>query len=282
MSFSFRIDRALSVGIAGPLAMRRKNSATGRVPILMYHGINQGVGSGHPYFETNTSPAIFRRHLNILAQNRYDTVDLEAALDSMDGLDGGRRKVVITFDDGYADFYDNAFPVLAEHGYQATLFIVTGLTSTRRVTKNGKEYMTWSEVREVHARGIRIGSHSVSHGKLWNMTPSQIDEELRGSKQVIEDKLGVAVQSFAYPYAFPAQDKRFTEVLRERLQHHGYGNGVSTTIGTATKKADRYFLPRLPVNRFDDETFFMAKLEGGYEWLRGFQRAKKALQTGRF
>ncbi len=246
----------------------------------MYHGINTETGNQHPYFETNTSPDAFRGHLNALAKDNYTTVDLDGALSAIQSAGDDTRKVVITFDDGYRNFYDKAFPLLIEKGFQATLFIVTGLTGTQRVSKNETEYMTWSEVREVHARGIRIGSHTVGHGKLWHMTPAQINEQLRTSKEAIEDNLGAPVTSFAYPYAFPAQDKRFVQLLRDCLQRHGYRNGVVTTIGTARKGVDCYFLPRLPMNTFDDETFFKAKIEGGYEWLRVFQQAKKALQAG--
>ncbi len=281
MIFSFRFDRAVSVGLAHPLSARRKKSTSGRVSILMYHGINPEVGKRHPYFETNTSPDAFRAQMNALAQSGYATLDLEAALSIIQSAGDGTRKVVITFDDGYRDFYDQAFPVLIDKGFQATLFIVTSLTGTQRVSRNGKEYMTWSEVREVHSRGIRIGSHTVGHGKLWNMTPTQVCSELRDSKAAIEDKLGAAVHSFAYPYAFPAQDKRFVQFLRDRLQRCGYTDGVSTTIGTAKAGTDRYFLPRLPMNTFDDETFFRAKLEGGYEWLRALQQAKKLLLVRR-
>ena len=280
MTPAFRLDRAVSVHLAHPLCRRRASNTVGRVPILMYHGINPGLGSRHPYFETNTTPDVFRAHLNILARDSYATLDLAGALGAIGSTGDSHRKVVITFDDGYYDFYNTAFPRLVEHGFRATLFIVTNLTGSQRVSKDGKEYMTWREVREVQAHGIQIGSHTVDHGKLWHMAPTQIDSELRGSKETIEDALGVAVQSFAYPYAFPSQDRRFVQFLRERLERHGYGNGVSTTIGTAGKGADRYFLPRLPVNTFDDDILFRAKLEGGYEWLRVLQQAKKAMEAG--
>jgi peptidoglycan/xylan/chitin deacetylase (PgdA/CDA1 family) len=277
MPFSFRLDRAVSVGLIHPLSARRKKSIPGRVAILMYHGITPAVGRRHPYFETNTSPDAFRAQMNALAQGGYATLDLEGALSIIQSAGDGTRKVVITFDDGYRDFYDKAFPILIDQGFQATLFVVTGLTGAQRVSRNGKDYMTWGEVREVHSRGIRIGSHTVDHSKLWNMTSTQVCSELRDSKAAIEDKLGAPVESFAYPYAFPAQDKPFVQFLRDRLQEFGYTNGVSTTIGMAKAGSDRYFLPRLPINTFDDEAFFQAKLEGGYEWLRGLQQVKKRL-----
>jgi hypothetical protein len=81
---------------------------------------------------------------------------------------------------------------------------------------------------------------------------------------------------FSCPFAFPEHDRTFTQHLRECLQRHGYEAGVSTIIGTANARSDRYFLPRLPVNSFDDEDFLQAKLDNGYAWLHPLQYAKKA------
>ena len=277
---AFRTDRAISMSMARVLSVNRPPRTAARFPILMYHGINAELGSRHPYFETSTSPAAFRLQMTALAKNCYETLNLTAGIAAL-SCDGGtaRKLVGITFDDGYADFYDTALPILVELGFKATVFIVTHFTGRERKIKDGKHYMTWREVRELPLHGVCIGSHTVTHGKLSTMTPAQVDNELRESKEVIEDKLGAPVESFAYPYAFPTQNRSFVQFLRERLQIRGYRNGVSTTIGTAKAGTDRYFLPRLPVNTFDDQAFLRAKIEGGYEWLRALQQAKKTMMT---
>ena len=87
------------------------------------------------------------------------------------------------------------------------------------------------------------------------------------------------MNTFAYPYAFPEQDARFVQMLRDSLQSNGYEAGVSPSLGTARREHDHYFLPRLPVNAYDDLRFFQVKLEGGYDWLHSFQYASKRVKS---
>jgi peptidoglycan/xylan/chitin deacetylase (PgdA/CDA1 family) len=271
----FRFDRMVSLGLVPMVSTRRHKSVSRRFPILMYHGVNDTLGTRHPYFETNTSPAVFRSQMQMLAKGGYHALSLDDALCNSRLNASVGRPVVITFDDGYADFYDSALPVLIEFGFTAMMYIVTGFTREHRLVKDGKRFMSWTEVRELSKYGIRVGSHTVSHGALCEMSRFRMENEVRGSKEILEDKLGVPVESFAYPYAFPEHDTQFVKHIRECLQMYGYKNAVSTIVGTASRQTDPYLLPRLPVNTFDDEAFLRAKLEGGYEWFHTLQYAKK-------
>jgi peptidoglycan/xylan/chitin deacetylase (PgdA/CDA1 family) len=156
------------------------------------------------------------------------------------------------------------------------VFIVSGLTGEERIRSENEEFMTWNEIRELHSCGIQIGSHTVNHPELYRLSPPRIEDEVRRSKETIEDKLGSAVSSFSYPFAFPEQDLRFTVMVRGFLEKCGYENGVCTIIGTAGSHHNRYFLPRLPINSYDDLRFFKAKLERGYDWLHQPQRLYKS------
>ena len=275
--FKIRLDRALAVGLVHPAVRLLNGHRRRRVPILMYHGIRDGTGTKHPYFEINTAPELFSRHLHYLRDHGYTTVDLGDAVETIETGSDVKRPVVITFDDGYHDFYTHAFPVLAEHGLGATVFVVSDKAADERVCTDGKEYMTWKEVREIHSHGIQVGSHTVTHPVLYRLSLLKVEDEIRQSKATIEDKLGAPVSSFSYPFAFPEHDKKFVGALVGFLEKHGYKNGVSTIIGTATHGSSRFFLPRLPVNSFDDLRFFRAKLEGGYDWLHIPQRVTKQL-----
>ncbi len=102
-----------------------------------------------------------------------------------------------------------------------------------------------------------------------------MERELRESKLTLEDKIGSEVRSFAYPFAFPEQDGRFAGTLRSTLQACGYEVGVSTILGSAHPSDERYFLPRLPINSFDDPALFRAKLAGAYDWLHVPQYMRK-------
>jgi peptidoglycan/xylan/chitin deacetylase (PgdA/CDA1 family) len=185
------------------------------------------------------------------------------------------KTVVITFDDGYRDFYTDAFEVMRQCGFTATIFLATDRIQDTSVHIEGADYLTWQEVRELHAAGIHFGSHTVTHPDLRSLGPEQIEYELGCSKEIIEQKLGAPVASFAYPFAFPEEDKSFTRFLVDILRNQGFANGVSTIIGRANLANNRYILRRLPVNSWDDAALLRAKLEGGYDWLHWPQMFNK-------
>ena len=231
----------------------------------------------HPYFETGTSPALFERQMQFLSENGYKTVSLEEVVEAVKTGQKAGKWVAITFDDAYRDFYTKAFPVLTRYNFKAIVFVVPGFTGGLQPGPNGEEYMSWREVMEISVQGVGIGSHTMTHPKLHFLRPSEIEEEIRRSKGLIQDRLGVPVQSFAYPFAFPEQDRHFVRMLRDLLHLHGYQTGVCTIIGRAHCGHDTLFLPRLPVNTYDDLQLFEAKLNGGYDWLHWVQYSAKLL-----
>jgi peptidoglycan/xylan/chitin deacetylase (PgdA/CDA1 family) len=270
----FRLDRFLTLRFFHPIAKRRRPQEGLKVPILMYHGIGglQKKGS-HPYYETATTPEVFAAQMAFLKDNGYRAV----GLDELTGIFSGHascpeKPVVITFDDGLADFRTGALPVLNRHGFSATVFLPAALMG-RQV--NGQACMTWDQVRESAAKGTAFGSHSLTHPKLVKLGPAELENEIRGSKEKIEFELGQGIDSFSYPYAFPEQDAGFLGRYETTLARSGYRSGVTTVIGRASPKDNCYFLKRLPVNDHDDIRFFRAKLKGGYDWLHAVQKVFK-------
>jgi peptidoglycan/xylan/chitin deacetylase (PgdA/CDA1 family) len=187
-----------------------------------------------------------------------------------------RKLAAITFDDGFRNFYTQAFPLLSNYGFPATLFVPSGLVGKESSSLGPEPFMTWQEIREVSRHGIEIGSHSVSHADLYRAGSRMMEDEVRLSKAAIEDQIGRAVCAFAYPYAFPEHDKEFSRRFAGLLEQSGYDHGVSTVIGRARRRHSRFVLPRLPVNSHDDLAFFAAKLNGYYDWLHLPQYAHKA------
>jgi peptidoglycan/xylan/chitin deacetylase (PgdA/CDA1 family) len=266
--FMPRIDRLASVYLSHPLARVMRSLSAARVPILMYHSVSDSLfGKSHPYYQINCSPPVFARQMRWLRQNGYRTMNLTQMWTAMETGQDVSKTVVITFDDGYRDFYTDAFDAMRQCGFTATIFLATDRIQNTPVRIDGVDYLTWSEVAELHKAGIQFGSHTVSHPDLRSLSPEQIEYELGCSKETIEQKLGVAVESFSYPFAFPEEDKTFTQFLVGILENLGFENGVSTIIGRAGKRDNRYYLPRLPVNSWDDAALLRAKLEGGYDWL---------------
>jgi hypothetical protein len=251
----------------------------------MYHRISSAPESGvHPYFRVNTSTAAFDAQLHYLKANGYSalTVDQAASLLSRP-QEGIAKHVVITFDDGYRDFYTDAMPLLQKYGFTATVFLPTGYIDHRRQAFKRVDCLTWAEVRELHACGVQFGSHTVTHPQLANLERQQIRQELARSKAQIEDHLGQPVRSFSYPFQFPETHETFISFLHEALEDAGYGNGVSTIVGTACCTDNPFFLKRLPVNNDDDISLFRWKLQGGYDWIHApqywFKRIKRLRST---
>lgn len=271
-----RIDRLVTLYLSNPLAQAFGSSRKSKVPILMYHSISENLfGMSHPYFHINTPPEIFARQMRWLHNAGYRTIGLDEALNGLQAGADLAKSVVLTFDDGYRDFYDEALPILKQHGFTATLFLVSDRIGNSPVRIEGADFLTWGDVRELQNEGIHFGSHTVTHPDMRCLAPEQLEYELGRSKEVLEDQLGVPVDSFSHPHGFPEEDRDYARFLQDVLCNCGYDHAVSTIIGRANANSNRFFLPRLPVNSFDDQAFFLAKLKGGYDWLHWPQLIKK-------
>jgi peptidoglycan/xylan/chitin deacetylase (PgdA/CDA1 family) len=263
-----RLDRLASVYLGHPATRLFGADRGSRVPILMYHSVSENLfGKSHPYYQINTSPPMFARQMRWLKHAGYRTMDLTEMLAALESRKDLSKTVVITFDDGYRDFYTDAFPVMKQCGFTATVFLATARIQNVSLRFEGADYLTWQEVRDLHAEGIRFGSHTVTHADLHSLEPEQIDYELGCSKETIEQKLSTSVDSFAYSFGFPEEDNCFKRFLVDVLENHGFNNGVSAILGRAHLGKNRFYLPRLPVNSWDDARLLRVKLEGGYDWL---------------
>jgi peptidoglycan/xylan/chitin deacetylase (PgdA/CDA1 family) len=274
---SIRADRIATLYFFRPLHRIAGAQSGKRIPILMYHSISDKEADGrHPYFDTRTSPRVFENHMEHLSKNNYSVISPEAVVAKFAEGDFGNQKcVVITFDDGFRDFYTNAVPILSKYGFTATMYLPTAYIQQQTQTFKGMDCLSWNEVRELQRIGMQFGSHTVTHPVLKRISHSDLEAELGYSKQTIEQELGVGVTSFAYPYAFPEEDRNFTQRLRGVLENAGYQNGVSTVIGSTHSPEEKFFMKRLPVNSWDDPLLLEAKLAGDYDWLRAPQYLQK-------
>lgn len=311
-----RLDRFITLRLVRPCrqALDLVRPAVGQsVSILMYHGISGNPEPRTPaYYRTNTSPAQFRHQMRFLREKGYESVALDQALQtftsatvppsapSVDRVQPFRhrqRGIVITFDDGFRSFYTEAFPVLQEFGFTATMFLPTAFIGgvrqlfsprggTRRPAEGpqdsgggaGSECLTWAEVLEMRSHGIRFGSHTVTHPRLSGCAWEEIERELGDSRSELEQRLGEPITTFAYPYALPQHDVRFLKLFRELLVSVGYRCCVTTEIGRVKHGDDPYRLKRLPVNSADDPALFLAKLSGDYDWMKHPQSLTKKIR----
>ena len=185
---------AESVAVDGVGGWRRRPC---RVPILLYHRVTPRP-SGQPH---SLAASRFRAHLALLRALRFRSV-LPAAL-----ADGVRRRVplparmvAITLDDGYLDTLTVALPLLQEFGFSATCYLVADRVGRTSDWTDPTPLMGWGEVREWLAAGMAVGSHTLSHRDLTRLAPVALRAEVADSKARIEDRLGIAVGSFAYPF----------------------------------------------------------------------------------
>lgn len=171
-----------------------------RVPVLMYHYIRVNpVASDRLGYNLSVTPADFAAQMEWLVKNGYHAVfpsELAAALTQ--GAPLPAKSVVLTFDDGYRDFYEQAWPVLRQFGLKASSAVITSYVD--KGDRGDTQYMNWNMVKELDQSGmVEIASHTQSHPDLPRTSPAQRWLELSRSKEIIEQQLGHPCTSFVYP-----------------------------------------------------------------------------------
>lgn len=275
MTFS-RLDKFITINVVPSIRRILSLNDKPAIPVLMYHSVSEpDVRFSHPYFQTGISSRVFEEQMKFLDENEYYSIDLSELPDAIEKNTGGRRPVVITFDDGYKDFMFNALPIMEKYLFNATVFLPTGMMGSKSSMFGGKELLDWSDVRELRKQKVTFGSHSVNHRILKILPFKEMEAELRGSKNEIESRLGETVDAFSYPYAFPEGNEDYLGEYFGILDRCGYRFAVTTVIGKVGKGDNPLALKRLPVNEYDDTTLFKAKLEGAYDWMHVPQYLRK-------
>ena len=199
------------------------------VPVLAYHM----VGPEQDLY--SVSPEEFDQQLAYLKKKGYTAVSLQELLDGFEGKTVLPVKpVVITFDDGYRDNYLTALPIMEKYGMKATVFVVAGQVGQG-------EYLSWEQVRNLHKRSTEIGSHTVNHVALSEISASDQLQEAVQSKKILEAELGAPVSFLAYPYG------KFTGETVSVLQAAGYRGACTGLPGLNVPNSARYSLKRVNV-----------------------------------
>jgi peptidoglycan/xylan/chitin deacetylase (PgdA/CDA1 family) len=172
------------------------------------------------------------------------------------------RSVVITFDDGTACAHERALPVLAQHRFPATVYVVSGLLGARNewMARDGHpehRMLTTRQLRELDDAGWTIGSHTVDHVRLAGLESRRLQAEVTRSKLQLEDVLGKAVTHFAYPYG------SHDEAAKAAVQAAGYQSACATLPGFNFTGADLFALHRTEVKGTDSLLQFRLKLKIG-------------------
>jgi peptidoglycan/xylan/chitin deacetylase (PgdA/CDA1 family) len=228
--------------------------------IIYYHRID---AEAH---RSCVTPRAFREQMQHLRAEGYHTIalpDLATAIGL--GLPPAPRTVVVTFDDGFADNYAVAYPVLAALGIPATIFVtvdaVGGRLTVLRDRPEGLPALTWAQLREMTAGPVSIGSHTLSHPNLTALPPDAVRRELVRSREVIAEETGQTTELFCYPRG------RRNPAVRTAVHDAGYRAACGTDAGGVTASSDLLALPRTFIARDDTVADFARKLDGAFDYL---------------
>jgi peptidoglycan/xylan/chitin deacetylase (PgdA/CDA1 family) len=208
------------------------------------------------------TPSELDAQLRALRRRGYQSVDLAEWRDAAfarEALPG--RPIVLTFDDGYEDFLEWAWPICARHGFSAVLFVVAdhvGGTNAWDSADSGEEVrlLGWPELRALAEDGVVIGSHTASHPRLAEISPSDALREMARSRAEISRRLGVQVDALAYPYG------DFDTAVRRLAGAAGYTFAVTCEVRRAEFGDSLLTLPRIEVEGGMGPARFLAAVEG--------------------
>jgi peptidoglycan/xylan/chitin deacetylase (PgdA/CDA1 family) len=238
------------------------------VVVLLYHRVGR-----RSTVEVDLPRALFAEQM---AAIRDRATTLDASLDALTASPPpGPDPVVVTFDDGTADFVEEALPVLVEHAVPAVLYVATAFVEEGRPFPDAGAPASWSALADAVSTGlVTIGSHTHTHVLLDRADPADVAGELDRSRQLIEDRLGVAAAHFAYPKAVPGSAAAEAAV-RERFRSAALAGTTANRYG----RTDPYRLARSPIQLGDGMRWFEAKLAGGMVLE---DRLRRVLNRGRY
>lgn len=226
----------------------------------MYHAVTRVSDDPN---EVCVSPERFEAQMLYLKRRNMRGVSMRELREA--ALMGNARGIVgLTFDDGYENFLHTAVPVLERFGFSATVFIVAGELGGHNTWDQGPrmKLLEADGVREVSERGMEVGSHGMSHVDLSGLGPELLEQEVNGSRAVLGEVLGEAVEGFCYPYG--NLDGRVVDVVRRA--GYSYACAYKERISW-----DSYDLPRVYVGERDGAFRLRLKL-GPYLWYASLAR----------
>lgn len=263
MATSLKRESSISVRAA-------QNAAA--IPIITYHSIDSS-GS-----VISTSPDVFIRQMGHLSYSGYTAISLrELARSLRAGVPLDPKTVVLTFDDGFRNFYTEAFPILSKYRFSATVFVVTDFCGKHNDWPGNPDnfprtkLLSWKEIKELDARGIEIGSHTRTHQDLTRLSEIEITAELLGSITAIADKLGRKPATFAYPFGK-------VDVRSRRLVEEYFDAACSTVLGKVGPRSDLFRLSRIDSYYLANQRLFEIIPSAAFD---NYMRVRQAMRTVR-
>jgi peptidoglycan/xylan/chitin deacetylase (PgdA/CDA1 family) len=213
----------------------------------MYHHIDRAPpGSGSVRYDLSVTPRAFEEQLQYLRSTGYESVTLnDLALHLTRGKFLPSKPVILTFDDGYVDAYTNAFPLLKKYGFSATFFLIS-----ERLDRLDPDFLSWEQVKEMHAAGMSFEPHSYNHPDMRNRGFDFLVFQVLAPKEAIEERTGEKCRFFAYPAG------RYDQFVIDVLRSAGYWGAVLTAQGDTHTADDLFTLRRIRVRGGQDLASF--------------------------
>ncbi len=229
--------------IPQPIEQIEPDDRLGRIPVLMYHEIGDVANNNYVRLHE------FESQMEWLAANGYHSVTLAQVYRHINDFEPLPPKpIVISFDDGYLTFYTLAVPILERHSFVAVNFIITDMVGRT-------EHMDWDQIRSVAAAGMEIGSHTLSHVDLRNVSNQRLERELVQSKQQLESQIGLPVHFFCYPSG------RYAPHTPDAVKQAGYLGALTTNGGPVTPAQSPFLWHRVRILRGETVASFGTKLK---------------------
>ena len=233
------------------------------IPILTYHHTEQAPPKGFPMRSLWVTPSSFSTQMHWLSRLGYRGLAMSELMPYLRGEKKG-KVVGITLDDGYQSNVSHALPILKQHGFSATCYVVSGrlgqhnewdaaLGMAKAALMSGEEMRAWVDA------GMEVGSHTCSHADLNQLSLAQARHELLQSKSDLENLLQKPVTQFCYPYG------HFSLEHEALVSQAGYEAATTTHRGRACATDRMTALPRVPVVRSTYAVQFLLKVLTHYE-----------------
>ena len=252
LGMSERISRILAIALFAAtvlslLSLREQASCTSpislSIPILMYHHVGDWGESRADWAPWVVRPKEFRTQMDWLLANGFHTItfrELFAGQKAGESLPA--KSVIISFDDGWSAQEGVVRAELEPRGMHAVFFVYTAAVGA---TPNNSGYISWQQLRILESAGHEVQSHTVSHGRLTDMPPSQLDREMRESRTIIEREMHHPVKVIAYPFGI------YDERVMRAASAAGYEFGLRADADLVVGKPLQYRMPRIRVG-YDD------------------------------
>ncbi len=236
------------------------------VKILMYHRIVADSRVLRPDRPLCVPISLFRTHMSLLDKWGFTSITFDDYRLALQGeLTLPKKPVIITFDDGYQDTFDNAFPVLQQFGMRGVVFVLGDTTIHSSIWDDGivevlSPLMSSDQVLTMQAAGFEIGSHSMTHKRLTELPDAVAWEEISRSKVMLEVLLNAPVRTFSYPYGL------VNETIKSMVHDAGYAHGCGVFTGPPVFNSDQFEVRRMPVFGNTDVIKFALRMLTRYEY----------------